>query len=269
MENIITFSGSNEELFAREVVDNLSSKPKLIVPETHNAIVVKDGQMLQTLGSGKYFLENFVDFKNEANSILEILFLSKTAKLKLLWGTANKFLMFDVQSQTNFHIGMSGDFEVQVGDPRKFYLYIVGAAKELKVDELQERLMSNVTSMAELAVIEFAKQNKTAANQLVLHKAELSKMALKSVSEKLMKEYGIAVFSFNIANIIIEENAQSEQMVDQQNFKTCKGCGQVLSQDAKFCVRCGQLLGGGAICANCNKQNVDGAKFCAFCGHKI
>ena len=83
-QNIITFSGNNQKLFSRHVIENLDPKLTLIVPETHNAILIKDGQMLQTLSSGKYLISKFIDMKTELDSSLEILFMSKTAKLKLL-----------------------------------------------------------------------------------------------------------------------------------------------------------------------------------------
>ncbi|MCQ2565103.1 MAG: hypothetical protein MJ152_04550, partial [Clostridia bacterium] len=95
-QNVVTFSGNNEQLFSKYPIDNESlAKLVVLVPETHNAILIKDGQMLQTLSSGKYLISKFVDLKTELDSTLEVLFMSKTAKLNLLWGTAQKFLMYD------------------------------------------------------------------------------------------------------------------------------------------------------------------------------
>ena len=126
-QNVITFTGKNEQLFSRHIIDELNPRLTLIVPETHNAILIKDGQMLQTLSSGRYLISQFVDLKLEKESAVEVLFMSKTAKLKLLWGTASKFLMYDATVEDNYKVGMSGDFDVQIGDPRKCYLYLVGA----------------------------------------------------------------------------------------------------------------------------------------------
>ena len=113
----IKFSGNNDKLFCRVAIDVLSPKISLIVPETHNAILIKDGQMLQTLSSGKYSLADFVDFKADSESQFEVLFMSKTAKLKLLWGTAQKLVLFDEGTNETYHVGFSGDFEVQIGEP--------------------------------------------------------------------------------------------------------------------------------------------------------
>ena len=269
-QNIITFTGNNEKLFSKIVLKNPNSKQKLIVPETHNVIIVKDGQMMQTLSSGKYTLGKFLDFKTEESLSVEILFMSKTAKLKLLWGTANKFLMFDIASGENYLLGMSGDFEVQVGDPRKFYLYVVGMANDLTSDMLQERLMSNVVSVVETAVIDYVKQNNVSSKQIVLHKPKLSKQALKLVGEKLSKEYGITVFSFNIANIIIDSKESKVKVEENEVEKVlCKFCRAELLADAKFCVKCGKSQSSKKNCAQCNKENVSDARFCAYCGKPL
>ena len=59
-QNVITFSGDNKQLFNRYKIENLSSRLTLLVPETHNAILIKDGQMLQTLSSGKYLVSTIM-----------------------------------------------------------------------------------------------------------------------------------------------------------------------------------------------------------------
>lgn len=286
MENVITFSGSNEKLFSRSAVASLNIRQTIIVPETHNAILVKDGQMLQTLSSGKYKLDSFVDPKEDAGSTLEILFMSKTAKLKLLWGTAQRFTLYDFVLDEDYHVGMSGDFEVQIGDPRKCYLYLVGVAEDLTADSLQERLQSNVVSVLEDVVMQYAEANKVCFNQLSLTKKNVSAKVLNALHQKLMNEYGIAVFSFNIANIIIDEEdhkrlsahfkeqknpgTEKTETVEKKTGSFCQDCGQALEEGARFCPNCGKKVGSSKlVCPNCNAENPDGAKFCSSCGNKL
>lgn len=270
-DKIITFSGNNQQLFSRTQLDVIDAKTTLIVPETHNAILIKDGQMLQTLSSGKYFVSKFVDLKTELDATIEVLFMSKTAKLKLLWGTASKILMFDSVVEANYHLGLSGDFEVQISDPRKCYLYLIGASQDLTADALQERLMSNVVSVVENVVVEHVSQNKVRFSQLSLHKKDISKSVLQSLSKKLNSEYGIAVFSFNIANLIIDDEdlEKLSKMTAKKVSVACPKCGTELVDGAKFCSGCGYKIGGGKTCSSCQAENSDEAKFCSNCGAKL
>lgn len=275
-QNVITFSGDNKQLFNRIKIDGLSAKLNLLVPETHNAILIKDGQMLQTLSSGKYLVSKFVDIKTEMDSNLEVLFMSKTAKLNLLWGTAQKFLMYDAKLQENYKVGMSGDYDVQIGDPRKCYLYLIGADNDLTTSDLQDRLQTTVVSVVENVVVEYVSAQEILFNQVTVKKREISAKVLTKLNQKLMGEYGIAVYSFNIANIIIDDNDYEKL---SGNFKSgtksekksvfCPECGQELSADAKFCNNCGRKISGTKVCPECKTENNASAKFCQNCGTRI
>ena len=271
MEKLITVGASNEKLFSRAIIEAIDSKTALIIPETHNAILVKDGQMLQTLSSGKYFVSQFVDLRNEQDCKIEILFMSKTAKLKLLWGTPSKLLMFDSVLQENYRLGLSGDFEVQISDPRKCYLYLIGSAQDLTTDALQERLMSNVVAVLENVMIEYLDKSKVIYSQISLHKKDISSKVLQSLSKKLVSDYGITVFSFNIANIIIDEQDVSRLSSKQhkQNDNICPRCQNSMELNDKFCSNCGHKVGEMVVCSQCQAENSDGAKFCSSCGNKL
>ena len=278
-KNTITFVGKNEQLFTRTPITEITPKLTLIVPETHNAILLKDGQMLQTLSSGKYLISKFVDIKTEADSEIEVLFMSKTAKLKLLWGSSQKFLLFDSFVGENYHVGMSGDFEVQIGDPRKSYLYLVGVSSDLTADTLQERLMSNVVSSVESAASEFVEQNNVQFNKLSLYKKEIAAKALSAIGKKLINEYGIAVFSFNIANVIIDEDDLKRLTSDYKSFtkkddlkqtqQFCKNCGAKLQDGARFCSMCGEKVTSTKVCEECSTENSGESEFCSNCGAKL
>ena len=53
-QNVIKYTGDNTELFRRVPAENLDPDARIIVPETHNAIFIKDGILMDTLNSGSY-----------------------------------------------------------------------------------------------------------------------------------------------------------------------------------------------------------------------
>ena len=98
-----------------------------------------------------------------------------------------------------------------------------------------------------------------------------------------MTDYGIAVFSFNIANIVIDPNdyqrmvavkkgetvsaSQTETASEKTTF--CSECGNKLGKSAKFCDNCGAKVGKANVCKNCGTENSSTAKFCENCGNKL
>lgn len=263
---VYKFNGTNEKLFTRSVIQDVSPKTTLLVPETHSAIILKDGEMLQTLSKGKYTLGDLFDVEKDAT--LEVIFVSRTAKLKLLWGTPNKITIFDPVLKGSYSLGMSGDFEVQVGDPRKCFLYLVGADEVLTSDALQDRLMSKVVSVVEEELVKFINENKVIYQDIYLHKQEISNLVKPKLSNIFSQDYGINVVSFNIANIIFDEKDISK-LGSEKKIKLCPKCGAELNENARFCTACGFKLESKKECLNCHAQNPPEARYCLMCGQKL
>lgn len=272
MEDIIKFSGTNEKLFTRDIVENVTPKTTLIVPETHSAIIISNGEMLQTLPKGRYLLSDLIDQQKDEKISLEIIFVSKTAKLKLLWGTPNKITIFDPILKEQYKIGMSGDFEVQVGDARKCFLYLVGAEDVLTSDALQDRLMSKVVSVVETEVAKFISEHKVFYSNIYQHKQELAKIIVPQLSSQFSSSYGITVSSLNIANIIFDEK-DLERLSQNHNIGdkkiVCPNCGTELDKGVKFCFNCGTKVSEKKKCPVCGFENPAEAKFCSSCGAKF
>lgn len=268
---LIKFSGNNEKLFTRMIIEKLSPKTILVVPETHSAIIMKDGEMLQTLSKGKYNLVELLGITKGEDVILEVIFVSKTAKLKLLWGTPNKITIEDPIYKESYKMGMSGDFEVQVSDPRKCFLYLVGSEDVLTADALQDRLMSKVVSVVEDVLATYIEENSISFSNVYLYKQEISNIVVPKLSSIFSQNYGISVSAFNIANIIFDEK-DLERLNKSTTTKTslvCSNCGTDLKADAKFCFNCGKRVGESKVCPKCHTENPLEARFCLMCGEKL
>lgn len=272
MEEVIKFSGTNEKLFTRVLVDTITEKSTLIVPETHNAILISDGEMLQTLSKGRYLLGNLIPFKKGEKLSFEIIFVSKTAKLKLLWGTPSKITIEDPVIKETYKMGMSGDFEVQVSDPRKAFLYLVGADDVLTADSLQDRLMSKVVSVVEAEVAKFIAEKKVTFSGVYQHKQEIAKRIVPLLSSSFSSSYGITVYSLNIVNIIFD-NIDLERLNAKNTAATkmvlCSVCQTEIESNSKFCHNCGTKLSDNKTCSKCGAENSLDAKFCNMCGNKF
>ena len=284
--NVITFNGKNDRLFSRVVIDELRPRMSLIVPETHHAIVIKDGEMLQTLSQGKYLFDDMIEVDKDEAYTVEVLYISKTAKMKLLWGTPNKITIADPVLNRSYRVGMSGDFEVQVSDPRKCFLYLVGAEDGLTTDSLQDRLQSMVVSVVEEVLTSFIDQHKISYTNIFHYKKDISSTVMPKLSSSFSSSYGIMVSAFNITNIIFDENdlavlnslnkgsAPKEEPTPPTQTSTaqvlyCKECGNKIENGAKFCSPCGARVETKNVCPKCGAECSPGAKFCSQCGQKL
>ena len=203
INKVITYDGNNEELFKRFSVTDLPADAKIIVPETHNAILLKDGMMMDTLNSGSYDIFDSKKKKHDPNITVEVIYMSKTAKLKVNWGTRTQFDLRDTETDVPIKVGAHGEFEVQICNPRKAYLELIGVKGNFNVDELKERLSMRMMSKIEPAIAQTMREKNLSYDRMSEHKDEIAQSVLKVLSKMFEEEYGLRMFSFTLANVLI------------------------------------------------------------------
>ncbi|MCD8309322.1 MAG: SPFH domain-containing protein, partial [Clostridia bacterium] len=202
---LIKYEGNNTELFKKITAEGLDGNSKVLVPETHNAIIIKDGVLMETLNSGSYYIFKEKSKKKWKGVSVEIIYLSKTAKLKILWGTKTQFSYRDPQTDIPLKVGAHGEMEVQIGNPRKAYMELIGADKVFTTEDLKERLSMRLLGKIEPAIAAAVKEKGLTYDRMNEHKDEISQAVLPAISKLLEEDYGIKVFSFTIGNIVISQ----------------------------------------------------------------
>ncbi|GHV01683.1 hypothetical protein FACS1894211_11860 [Clostridia bacterium] len=208
---------SNDDLFVKLVVDGeLDKKAQLIVPPTHRAILVKDGQMLQTLESGKYDiydkksdLSGFFFKRFETDSV-EIIYMSKTARLRMPWGTPRQLELRDPLTDIPLKIGANGEFEIRIGEPRKFFLEVVGMAGSYDLDKLQERVLAKLMSEFQPALIKTMREKRLTYCMADEYTKEIAEGVAPILGGILSDNYGITMCDFFIGRILIPEACKAE-----------------------------------------------------------
>ncbi|MDE6401555.1 MAG: SPFH domain-containing protein, partial [Clostridiales bacterium] len=159
MAELVKFTGNNTELFCRESADELHASAQVIVPETHTVLLIKDGVVSEALSAGRHDIfdtENglFRLKKDSDVATVEFVFISKSAKLPMLWGTASPIRTRDPITGVPVSIGINGELEFRVKTPKQFYLELVGADSEYSVDKLKKRLLTRLVNVVEPIVTE-------------------------------------------------------------------------------------------------------------------
>jgi len=277
MAEIVKFTGDNAELFCRESADALHAKAQVIVPETHTVLLIKDGVVSEALQPGRHDIFDtetglFRMKKDSDVASVDFVFVSKTAKLQMLWGTSSPIKTRDPLTGVPVSIGVNGEMEFRVKTPKQFYLELVGADTEYSVDKLKKRILTRLMSIIEPAIASTMRAEKISYTEFTEHKADISVKLKAEVSELFAAEYGLEVCSFSVNGAIISDAdiMAIEKKRDElsKSGKFCPTCGAACGETAKFCPECGAKLGD-KYCAHCGAKLDAAAKFCSNCGKKV
>ena len=295
---------TNNDLFIRKSCSDLDKNAQVIVEETHCAIMIKDGEMIDTLSGGKYPI---FDKKDKDVSRVDVIYMSKTAKLKAFWGTINKLVLKDVQTNLTIEVGANGEYEVQIKDPRKFYLELVGADKNFNLDKLKERLQGRILNEIEPLIAQTMREENLAYYDLSEKKNIIASNILPTISKMFERDYGLSLYSFVISKIFIPneyiekiENELEKRKLEEKEEKTAKEYAQELERlsDKEFerglllkkledgnyekylevCKilgwetkgsKSGKSFKSDAFCSECGHSHSELDKFCPGCGKKL
>lgn len=277
MAEIVKFTGSNSELFCRESADELHAKAQVIVPETHTVLLIKDGVVSEALGAGRHDIfdtENglFRLKKDSDVASVDFVFVSKTAKLPMLWGTASPIRTRDPITGVPVSIGINGELEFRVKTPKKFYLELVGADTEYSIDKLKKRLLGRLMSAVETTVSSVMRNMRISYTEFSENKQKISNLLKSELDNFFSDEYGLELCSFSIHGAIISDAdiLAIERKRDELGVHSavCPECGTACPDNAKFCMNCGASLAP-TFCSHCGAALNKTAKFCSNCGKKV
>ncbi len=295
-DNLIKCDGRNDVLFRKVTIKEFNPKKQIIVPDTHNAIIVKDGIALETLSSGRYkifdkktgFLKDSIEFDHD----IEVIFVSKTAKLNILWGTETQYDMRDPITGTSIKLGASGELEVQISNPRKAYLELIGQNENFSLEDLKKRLQGRLLAEVQYQIANVMKDKNLSYDRLGEVLLPVGNAILPHIADFFDKDYGLKVFSFTISRVIISpediekiSNAKaltaklkSEKEAKDEQYSRELYLKQLEKEDyAKYLEVC-RIVGwpgnkketkSQSECPNCGVKLSADMKFCPVCGTEI
>ncbi len=232
---------TNDDLFVRKPITGNFDDVKVIIDETHVAIVLQNGIALETYRPGMYSIDNKKSaFSKSIDETLrlELFYISKTAKIRVLWGTPSLFDIHDPNTDVPAKMGASGEMEIRVLNPRQFYIELVGANKKFTVEDLKERLKGLILARIEPTVNDFIESERVSLDRLGEEKMSIANKIKKDLAHELGLNYGLEVSNFIVSNINVVEKYKDKVSIKQQEAK-CPRCGSLLTPGSKFCNNCG------------------------------
>ena len=203
--------------------EELSTWTQLIVSESQEAVLVKEGQMIGPFGPGRHTLstENVpllsslfkLPFGGRSPFTAEVWFVNKAIPLDVKWGTSEPIQVLDPLYQVMLPVRANGQYGVQIDDSKKFLIKLVGTMPSFDRDKLVSYFRGVIVTRAKDAI----------ANIIVAQNVSILQIAtrLNAISDSLKSELApdLADFGLKIVNFFVSSVSTPEDDPAVQKMK--------------------------------------------------
>lgn len=211
--DIIKYEGDNNTFVWKHPAEDFNTRSQLIVHESQEAILFRDGQALDLFGPGRYtlhtqnipLLRKLINLPTNGESPFhcEVYFINKTMPLDMKWGTRSQVVVQDPKFNILLHAGANGGMGVQIDDARSFLTKFVGTTqsfdKDVLVDYFREMIVTHVKTYL---------TNVMSQVSFVTVNAKLDEMseAMHNALAEEVKKFGVKLIKFFISSIQLDKD---------------------------------------------------------------
>ncbi|WP_206109256.1 SPFH domain-containing protein [Paenibacillus sp. HB172176] len=206
---------------------------QLIVGEGQIAVFVKGGKALDYFSAGTHtlhannipLLQSVINlpFGRRTPFTAEVIFINKTVKLDILWGTSDPISLIDPKYNVLLRVRAFGQFGIRISDFRVFLTELIGALGErniVKYDTVIQYFKGITVTKVKTIIANTIINKKISALEISPQLELLSEAAEKSISQDFDR-FGIEVINFNLTSVNFPE----------EDFETINN---ILSEKAAF-----------------------------------
>lgn len=225
---VIKYEGDNETFVWKSPKEDFNSLTQLIVHESQEAILFKNGQALDLFGPGRYTLQTqnipklgkvlgrTVDEKTPFHC--EVYFINKTEQMSIKWGTDSKVQYIDPQYGFPLQLGASGEMALRVADSRKLLIKLVGTENALGQQKLVSFFRAFLMARVKTYIAQVIKANAINVFEIDEHLTAFSEQ-LQALLLPDFAEYGIALARFFVTNIVKPDGDRQYEKFKELHFR--------------------------------------------------
>lgn len=194
--------------------EELGTWSQLIVAESQEAVLVKEGQFVGPFTAGRHVLstENYPVLRDlfripfgRSPFTAEVWFVQRTYMLDVRWGTSDPILLKDPQYNIMLPIRAFGQYGIQIEDSRMFLQKLVGTLPAFTVSTLTQHFKGIILSVAKSAIAKYLIQKEIPLLQISMYLEEISEHLQEALQNKLGM-YGVKLTNFAVASINTDES---------------------------------------------------------------
>ena len=190
--------------------EDFNATSQLIVDETHEAILVINGNAADLFGPGRRTLSvpniplarKLIEIPTDDKSPFpcKVFFINKVHQMDLLWGTFGAITLEDPLYDIFMHVMANGSMSVTVEDTRKFMLKLVGFRDKFDPESLIQKFRGIISSHVKDCISKIMINGMLSYFMINANVFELSGV-IKERLDSIFDEYGIMIQYFNIETV--------------------------------------------------------------------
>ena len=205
-----------KEVYARKhPAEDLATWTQLIVSETQEAVLLKEGRMLGPFGPGRHTLDTKnipvldkflkIPFGKKTPFTAEVWFVNKTMQLDVKWGTQSPVQVKDPVYGVMIPMRFRGQFGIGIDQTKRFLKTLVGTLPSFREGDVRDYFRGIVLTKAKDHLATQLVSEGISLLEIAAHLSELSD-SLENALKKEFAEFGISLRKFRIISIDADEN---------------------------------------------------------------
>lgn len=223
--DLIKYEGDNYTFVWKHPNENFNTSSQLIVHESQEALLFKNGQVLDLFGPGKHILHTGnIPLLNKIVNIptggespfhCEVYFINKTEQMAINWGMGNVNFLDPTHNNYAFKIGASGEMSLRISDSRKIITKLVGTETVLDQETIKKYFKAPITTHIKTMLPNILREKCVSIFELESYLSELSEVLRSRISAE-MTDYGIVLEKFWVSTILKPEADPFYIMLNRQ-----------------------------------------------------
>lgn len=210
ISEVIKFEGSPDDLVWKHPVEDFNTTSQLIVDETHEALLVVNGNAADLFKAGRRtlslpnipLLRKIIEIPTGGNTPFpcKVFFINKVHQMDLLWGTHGPIALEDPLYDIFVHVMANGSMSFSIENSRKFLIKLVAFRNKFGPEDMVQRFRGVISSHVKNSISKIMINGLLSYFMINAHVFDISSV----VKERLIKvfdEYGIKIHYFNIETI--------------------------------------------------------------------
>ena len=214
ISQVLQFEGPIDSLVWKNPIEDFNTTSQLIVDETHEALLVVNGNACDLFGPGRHTLETpniplvkrIINIPTDGKTSFpcKVFFINKVHQMDITWGIPGEITLNDPVYEIFLHVGMCGNMNFQVSDSRKFMLKMVGFRDVFDADGMVSKFRGIIKQYVKSYISKIMNVGKVSYFDMNENLFEISEV-VKEQLRPLFEDYGIDVLQFNIESITVPD----------------------------------------------------------------